>query len=687
MTQLTVQLKDDVITGSPEGVATAPVGAIRRQTDAYSQPATWQKMLGADAYGWARVHAVPRVAVSAGPTYTAYGDSFTVGNGASSSSHSYAQILSAVLRASSTSNNAVSGTGVLRAVVNLYADEAIPRTSGLTTILAGFNDLRRGGAAARTLAKIQHCTRAMLAALFAQTAKAADDASVTRTGTWTTFTYAGKAAALSGNALQAVSGATLTATISGDSLILGYLVSDGATYQFGPATVTVDGTVVATIDPNSGTDGISDGTYANTVVPGVLVLRGLGSGAHTVVLTPISGTLPFTLDWIGTLAAPGACAPVLVGTVPRMNATGYALSPAAATDAVMATGSLVIADIVAEFAEFPVRAVWPNTQYDLTTGVYTDNIHPNDIGHQQIARAFLACVMSGTSSTAPDLTFQTPSVSGTMAVGAGSVASAASATAAGNGAQATDTNSTAVGKGALALAGSASAYGSVAKAYGPNCLANGVLAVAGTTGDATQAAATAVGNNAQATKLNTLAVGEGAQALSADSTAVGMAAQVASGLQNGTALGCLAEVDASDSTAVGCLAKVAATHINSVAVGKSSTTTRAHQVMLGTASEFVQHPGGLAVATKAVSATYTVSTTSDYILLANATSGAFTITLPAAASVPGQVYLVKKTDSSGNAVTVKGNGAELIDGANTNVLSSQYALVRVVSTGSAWAVI
>jgi hypothetical protein len=68
----------------------------------------------------------------------------------------------------------------------------------------------------------------------------------------------------------------------------------------------------------------------------------------------------------------------------------------------------------------------------------------------------------------------------------------------------------------------------------------------------------------------------------------------------------------------------------------------------------------------------------------DATSAAFAATLPPAATVPGRVYVFKKIDSSGNAVTVTGNGAETIDGSNTVALSTQWAKVMIVSNGTSW---
>jgi hypothetical protein len=84
-----------------------------------------------------------------------------------------------------------------------------------------------------------------------------------------------------------------------------------------------------------------------------------------------------------------------------------------------------------------------------------------------------------------------------------------------------------------------------------------------------------------------------------------------------------------------------------------------------------------------ITTTYT-ATDLDSLILCNATGGAFTVTLPAVAGVSGKKLTIKKTDASGNAVTVDGNGAETIDGAATASLASQYKYISVISNGVGW---
>lgn len=83
-----------------------------------------------------------------------------------------------------------------------------------------------------------------------------------------------------------------------------------------------------------------------------------------------------------------------------------------------------------------------------------------------------------------------------------------------------------------------------------------------------------------------------------------------------------------------------------------------------------------------------ITLTANHILvLVDASSGAVTITLPAAEDNEGTVYIFKKIDSSGNSVTIDGNGSETIDGEQSVVLNLQYQYVTVACDGDEWFII
>ncbi|MCB0421151.1 MAG: hypothetical protein KDD61_09145 [Bdellovibrionales bacterium] len=83
--------------------------------------------------------------------------------------------------------------------------------------------------------------------------------------------------------------------------------------------------------------------------------------------------------------------------------------------------------------------------------------------------------------------------------------------------------------------------------------------------------------------------------------------------------------------------------------------------------------------------TYTAAT-NDFIN-ANATSGGFTITLPASSGNSGKRIGVRKSDSSSNAVTVDGNSSETINGYLTYVLKAQNDVIYIESDGTNWLVV
>jgi hypothetical protein len=99
-----------------------------------------------------------------------------------------------------------------------------------------------------------------------------------------------------------------------------------------------------------------------------------------------------------------------------------------------------------------------------------------------------------------------------------------------------------------------------------------------------------------------------------------------------------------------------------------------------------------AIRVKSVTANYTTDWY-DTILLVNATGGNITITLPDSGLVAstkdemGKIYHIKKVDASANTVTIDGYSTQTIDGAATNVITTQYDSITIVSDGSNWHII
>ena len=111
-------------------------------------------------------------------------------------------------------------------------------------------------------------------------------------------------------------------------------------------------------------------------------------------------------------------------------------------------------------------------------------------------------------------------------------------------------------------------------------------------------------------------------------------------------------------------------------------TTYHYQV--GNATLNKLYAGEIKLVTK--TAAYTV-TTSDGVILADASGTTFAVTLMAASGNEDKLIYVKKTDSSANVVTVDANASELIDGIVSHHLRKQHDFIVLVCDGTSWHVI
>jgi hypothetical protein len=117
-------------------------------------------------------------------------------------------------------------------------------------------------------------------------------------------------------------------------------------------------------------------------------------------------------------------------------------------------------------------------------------------------------------------------------------------------------------------------------------------------------------------------------------------------------------------------------YADSVAIGSSSV-----------ANSTLQVNGSVAMAIKTVTGAYTV-TGADNTILADATAGAFTITLPApAAGIQGRIYTIKKTGGDiDKAVTIM-PGANNIEGGTSYVIYNDWTFITVQTDGTNWYII
>lgn len=75
-----------------------------------------------------------------------------------------------------------------------------------------------------------------------------------------------------------------------------------------------------------------------------------------------------------------------------------------------------------------------------------------------------------------------------------------------------------------------------------------------------------------------------------------------------------------------------------------------------------------------------IATTANGLIVADATTGPLTVTLPDPADAANTTLIVIKSDASGNAVTVEGT----VSGAVDPTLAARYDSMTVVSDGNEW---
>lgn len=88
---------------------------------------------------------------------------------------------------------------------------------------------------------------------------------------------------------------------------------------------------------------------------------------------------------------------------------------------------------------------------------------------------------------------------------------------------------------------------------------------------------------------------------------------------------------------------------------------------------------------EAINTTTVLSSTISEVITVDSTSGNVTLSLPAASSSNNLKFTVKRIDNSVNTIEISPNGADEIDGSNSNLgLTNQFASVTIQCDGTDW---
>lgn len=341
----------------------------------------------------------PIVDLSAVTGLAGFGDSFGEGYGATvPTTGGYLYLIEAAIN-QILSNFSLGGSGIWYS--GKRAAEVLGNNgTSLVIVMAGLNDMRRAGANQKMYNKILYGHRAIGILKWKTSIVAAGSASVTRTGTHSTFNgidVGGKFGTgnipIPGNTGSFLNGAgTWSYTFSGTRIGVGMFGCDGVAINWnGDYTIHIDGNLVYTGNNNGAIDGISDGVNNNQ--RGVLthVFSGLSSGNHTIVITRVGGIVP--VDYFAVLPDPTVttCRPLIFSEIPYVQ--DY-LKPGAnqGSVAISDIASTYIRQVYQEFADlgYPITYVPVNSSPYTSTNDTNDGVHRDDVGYIKMANAFLA---------------------------------------------------------------------------------------------------------------------------------------------------------------------------------------------------------------------------------------------------------------------------------------------------------
>ena len=149
-----------------------------------------------------------------------------------------------------------------------------------------------------------------------------------------------------------------------------------------------------------------------------------------------------------------------------------------------------------------------------------------------------------------------------------------------------------------------------------------------------------------------------------------------------TGIGSAGAVGFSNMTVIGANALVSTA--NTVVIGRTTDTVVHGATGIDAASTAITQLTGslskLGISTK-TGTSYTAVISDDYLII-DATAGAYTVTLYSAAISKGKELVIKKKDSSVNAVTINTVSSQNIDGGTSYVINTQYNSVTLVSDGT-----
>lgn len=291
-------------------------------------------------------------------------------------------------------NRAAGSTGYFTAVNNCYQFLANP-SPVLMLVNDGYNDVKVFTTNIEGIEHAKSAIRAMLCNQFlASAAIPASDASVSKTGSWSTESITtSKANRTGGTPMKSsTAGDKISFDFTGTNVVVFTRHSDGTAATYGSVRVTIDGNP-ATITGNASGESSDEYSMNNKAynvttsggfIFGAFQVKGLSNGAHTIELELLENQTTI-IDAFGTLADPSTVAPAIIGDITHDNT-----ATSGRNDAIDALNVIIRAMTAAEFPEYiAARKLGHAPTNDFVDEADTiDDVHFDLAGHTAIAAAF-----------------------------------------------------------------------------------------------------------------------------------------------------------------------------------------------------------------------------------------------------------------------------------------------------------
>lgn len=125
----------------------------------------------------------------------------------------------------------------------------------------------------------------------------------------------------------------------------------------------------------------------------------------------------------------------------------------------------------------------------------------------------------------------------------------------------------------------------------------------------------------------------------------------------------------------------------------ATTAGAAARLAIGSAQQILRPVAGVPAwawpyaVQRTATTTDSINATTDHIVFMNASGGAFTATLPTAASAAGKTYILKKIGTDLNVVTIATTSSQTIDGVVGTALHTPNETLVIFSDGSNWQIL